>query len=206
LDDQYLQAGATPEFFYFKAKPELIRVLVARIGAKERVSILDVGAGTGEELSVLSRFGEVTVLESDEQMLKRVPNHLVKEKHLGSVVTLKFPDNGFDLVAAFDVLEHIDNDREAVRQMVRVLKGGGHLILTVPALSRLYGAHDQALGHYRRYDRKDLLNLIPGLDCLEVGYWVCFLFLPVALQRWCKRRSANPRVHFMRLPRWFNQL
>jgi SAM-dependent methyltransferase len=206
MDRQYLQAGATPDFFYFKAKSRLIEVLLNKVKQETRPKILDVGVGSGEELSVLRKFGEVYVAEPDLDLLKRISEDLVVEINNCELGDIQYPDHFFDWVLAFDVLEHIDDDRSAVLQILRVLKPGGFFVFTVPAFSSLFGAHDRALQHFRRYNKKMIRNLLNGLKCRELGFWMCFLFLPVALQRLLKRHSPDHQVHFMSLPKPINQI
>lgn len=210
MDREYLQAGATPEFFYFKAKNRLIEVLLSKGKQETSPKILDVGAGSGEELAIINKFGEVFVIEPDPDLLKMIPDDLVAEKNNCELRDIQYPDHFFDWVLAFDVLEHIEDDRSAVRQINRVLKPGGLFIYTVPALKSLFGAHDLALQHFRRYNKKMLRELLTDFKCRELGFWMCFLFLPVALQRLLKRHSPDHQVHFMILPdkinRFFNSL
>jgi SAM-dependent methyltransferase len=206
MDQQYLQAGATPDFFYFKAKNRLIEVLLSKVRREERPKILDVGAGSGEELLVIKKFGEVYVVEPDPDFLKKIPHDLVVEKNEGGLDDIQYPDHFFDWVLAFDVLEHIEDDRSAVRQIIRVLKPGGYFIYTAPAVKSLFGPHDKALQHFRRYNKKMLRELLADFRCRELGFWMCFLFLPVALQRRLKRYSPQHRVQFMALPKAINQI
>jgi SAM-dependent methyltransferase len=65
---------------------------------------------------------------------------------------------GFDTVLCLNVLEHIEDDVAALRRIRGVLTDGGRLVLIVPAQRRLYGAIDQAIGHYRRYERGELVD------------------------------------------------
>jgi SAM-dependent methyltransferase len=206
MDRQYLQAGATPDFFYFKAKNRLIEVLLSKVKQQGRPKILDVGVGSGEEIPVINRFVEVYVAEPDLDLLKGIPEDLVVEKNNCELGDIQYPDHFFDWVLAFDVLEHIEDDRSAVLQMLRVLKPGGFFIFTVPALPSLFGAHDLALEHFRRYNKKMIQNLLADFKGCELGFWMCFLFLPVALQRRFKRHSPRHRVHFMVLPKALNRI
>jgi SAM-dependent methyltransferase len=83
------------------------------------------------------------------------------------------PDRDFDLVAAFEVLEHIGDDLDALRGWVRWLKPGGHVMVSVPAHPERFGPSDEAVGHCRRYTRESLTTLLEsaGLDVLSVEIW-----------------------------------
>ncbi|MBI4765844.1 MAG: class I SAM-dependent methyltransferase [Deltaproteobacteria bacterium] len=206
MDRQYLEAGATPDFFYFKAKNRLIEVLLSKVKQETRPKILDVGVGSGEELSVIKKFGEIYVAEPDLDLLRRIPEDLVVEKNNCELGAIQYPDHFFDWVLAFDVLEHIEDDRSAVLQILRVLKPGGFFVFTVPAFGFLFGAHDLALQHFRRYNKKMIRNLLVDFKSRELGCWVFFFFLPLALQRRLKRHSLNYQVHFMALPKAINRI
>jgi SAM-dependent methyltransferase len=206
MDRQYLQAGATSEFFYFKAKIRLIEVLLEKAGENHRAKILDVGAGNGEDLSVISRAGEIYAVEPDPDLFHMIPGRLVVEKLCCELAQVPYGENSFDRVLAFDVLEHFADDHCAVERIFRLLKTGGKFIFTVPAGRSLFGPHDRALNHYRRYNKKMLRDLLKGFRCREMGFWMSILFLPVAVQRRMKRPGPDPEVHFMVLPRAFNRL
>ena len=90
---------------------------------------------------------------------------------------------------ALDIIEHIDEDLSAVKELNRILKPGGRLILTVPAFQFLWTNHDLALHHKRRYTRSGILSILRlgGFENEKATYWNFFLFLPVATIRLLKR-------------------
>ncbi len=164
MDIRDQQDGITPEHFWFKGKMDLINVLLQRTlkGSKgaQGISILSIGAGTGEELAIASEYGEVHALDISQEALDHIPEGLVKEKTLGNAENLPYSDNSFDLVLALDVLEHLDNDKVAAHEITRVLKkDSGYLVCTVPAHPFLFSAHDRGLGHHRRYTMKQVRHL-----------------------------------------------
>jgi SAM-dependent methyltransferase len=98
---------------------------------------------------------------------------------------LPFRSDSIDLLLAADVIEHLDDDREALREFVRVLRPGGHLVLTVPAFPSLWGPQDIVAQHRRRYRRSPLLALIEGAGvrvstCFHFNY---VLFTPIWMAR-----------------------
>ena len=116
--------------------------------------------------------------------------------------------DAFDVVVCLDVLEHIEDDFLALREMFRVCRPGGYLLLTVPAYHFLWSEHDVALGHYRRYSRSRLLRAVveAGFKPLRTTYAITFLFLPILLFRlWRKltaplKREARPAVAYVQVP------
>jgi SAM-dependent methyltransferase len=103
---------------------------------------------------------------------------------------LPFPSAGLDLVVAFDILEHIEEDHLAAAEIRRVLRPGGTALIAVPADMRLWSAHDAAVGHVRRYDRTGLLAVMAkaGLAVDELWSWNVLL-RPAAA--WRRRRSTG---------------
>ncbi|MCP3785955.1 bifunctional 2-polyprenyl-6-hydroxyphenol methylase/3-demethylubiquinol 3-O-methyltransferase UbiG [Micromonospora sp. A3M-1-15] len=103
---------------------------------------------------------------------------------------LPVPSAGLDLVVAFDILEHFDEDHLAAAEIRRVLRPGGTALIAVPADMRLWSAHDVAVGHVRRYDRAGLRAVVAkaGLVLDELWSWNVLL-RPVAA--WRRRRSTG---------------
>ncbi len=123
---------------------------------------------------------------------------------------LPFRPGSFDVVVASDVLEHIDDDARAVQEIARVLQPGGAFIFSVPAHPWLFGPHDAALFHRRRYVERGLRSLVEesGLRIRRLSYWNSTLFPLYCAHRLLGRfrgsRSAHSDVHA--LPRLANEL
>ncbi len=133
--------------------------------------ILDLGCGTGGSFRLLRRFGQVVGLDAAPDALafarqKRLDVPLV----LGDAQKLPFVADRFDIVAVLDVLEHLPDDRQALKEIWRVLKPGGVVLFSVPAFMSLWSVHDIALGHYRRYLPSELLTKL-GEAKLTVLHW-----------------------------------
>jgi SAM-dependent methyltransferase len=148
-----------------------------RIGVRDGVRVLDMGCGGGRHAYEAWRRGATVVaLDLDEQELKGVayvvgqmldagelPNGVVGGPTRASALALPFPDATFDAVVTSEVLEHIWDDRGAIRELVRVLRPGGRMAVTVPtrwpervswAIDRRY--HDRPGGHVRIYRQHEL--------------------------------------------------
>jgi len=122
--------------------------------------ILDVGCGPGGNMLFLKEFGNVVGLDSSNEALKYAREEAYKNLVLGFVEELPFSNDSFDIVTALDVIEHIENDTQALKEIFKVLKPGGLLLLTVPAHKWLWSRHDEALHHKRRYTDRELKNKI----------------------------------------------
>ncbi|MEW6606347.1 MAG: class I SAM-dependent methyltransferase [bacterium] len=206
MDYREYQIGVTKDFFWHKGKIQLINILIDKLKSKRCLRILNVGAGTGDDLPIVSRWGKVYVIDIDSDVLKIIPQEFVFEKKVCNACQISYPDAFFDLVLAFDVLEHIEDDKLAINEIYRTLKPGGFFILTVPAFNFLYSSHDRALKHFRRYNIKTLKNNLLNFRCVELGYWGFLLFLPVAVQRILKRNNFNSKIHFIKLPKFINNI
>jgi len=126
--------------------------------------------------------------------------------------SLPFKTGLFDLVLALDVIEHVEDDTHALAECHRVLKGGGLLIVTVPAFMALWGPWDEALGHRRRYTAYGLSQAAQeaGLSIARLTYIFCFIFPAAAsirlLKKLLQKEAAQYSTDFIQLPAMANGL
>jgi len=179
-------ANAQGNNFWFYRKTEFIGILLDNLKLDKNIKILNIGAGTGQDLDTIKKFGTVTVLDIDQKALNLIPDNIVEKKILADACDTKLPESNFDLILAFDLLEHIKDDKKAVLEVLRLLKPGGHFVFTVPAYSFLFSAHDRYLEHFRRYNKKDLINLFGNLNFkkIELGNWFFFIFPAIFCYRY----------------------
>ena len=147
----------------------------------KHLDVLDAGCGGGATLESLDRYGNATGLELEEEAVDYARGR-GRNVTQGSIVTLPFEDESFDLTLALDVIEHVPDDLAALRELYRALRPGGSLLVTVPALRLLWSAHDEANGHYRRYTVDGLRRQVEsaGFEVATVTYFNTLLF-PVVL-------------------------
>jgi SAM-dependent methyltransferase len=151
---------------------------------------LDIGAAGGGNTRVLKRRGWAPValeynVEGAEVAAERGLDVIRADAR-----ALPLADASLDLVVAFDVLEHIDEDDAAAAEICRTLRPGGTALIAVPCDMRLWSAHDVAVGHVRRYTRESLTAVVEkaGLVIDELWSWNVLL-RPVAA--WRRRRSTG---------------
>lgn len=153
-------------------------------GAGER-RLLDAGCGTGFNLLELSRLGRATGVDLSADAIAFCHERGVRAAR-ANVLALPFADGTFDAVTSFDVIYHawVTDDRAAVRELARVLRPGGVLLVRVPALRLLWGAHDAEVLSRHRYTRSELATLLrgAGLEVVRASYCNSILF-PVLLGR-----------------------
>jgi SAM-dependent methyltransferase len=142
-----------PDHWWYVARSELLRqVFAPYVGSPAR--LLDVGSADGPSVGWLTGDLEVS-LDLDPRGLQAP--HAV----CGSVLDLPFADGTFDVVGAFDVIEHCEPEAGALRELFRVLQPDGRLLVSVPAYRWAWTDHDVANGHHRRYTRD---RAVAGLE------------------------------------------
>jgi SAM-dependent methyltransferase len=170
--------------WWYRARRRILADLIRREAMPpENGRILEIGCGTGHNLDMLSRFGNVDAIELDDE------SRGIAEGRLGrSIMVARLPelegvtDRSYDLIAALDVIEHIDDDAAALAAIAPKLKSGGKFIMTVPAHPWMWSAHDAVNHHKRRYSKRELRRLIDGspLRLDKLGYFNSLLF-PLAV-------------------------
>lgn len=168
--------------WWFRERRHLIGKAIEGIPAGRA---LDIGAGAGGNTRVLAAAGwRATALEYSDSGVE-----LARARGLdvvqGDARDIPFPDNTFGLLVAYDVLEHITEDDQVVAEIARVVAPGGKVLIAVPADMRLWSAHDEAIGHVRRYTREGLVALFdrPAFRIDEVRSWNVLLRPVVAWRR-----------------------
>ncbi len=144
-------------WWFVARRAVLAEVLMRLVDLPPSARILEAGCGTGGNLAMLSRFGEVAAFEPDAEarrMAREKSGFEVRDGHLPGEIP--FESGRFDLVAAFDVLEHVDDDLSSLRAMCAQLRPGGSALITVPAFDFLWSRHDERHHHRRRYAKGTL--------------------------------------------------
>jgi SAM-dependent methyltransferase len=172
--------------WWFTARREILGSELGRLPLPKPARILEVGCGPGGNLELLKRFGEVRAIEPDAESRAYAAERsgVVVE---GGLLPHGLPDLGgpFDLICAFDVVEHVDDDAGAVAALGALVKPGGFLVTTVPAYAWLWSEHDAQHHHKRRYTRPAYRALFQaaGLKVRRATYFNSVLFPPIAAIR-----------------------
>jgi SAM-dependent methyltransferase len=177
--------------WWYHARRRIIAELIRReVGPPTNAQILELGCGTGHNLAMLSGFGLVEGLELDEEA------RALSEKRLGRKVMSsplpelgEVPDRHYDLIGAFDVIEHIEDDHAALTSIAAKLKPGGKFVMTVPAHQWMWSAHDVVNHHKRRYSKSRLKALIESspMKLERIGYFNSLLFPLAVAERFASR-------------------
>lgn len=170
--------------WWYTARRRVLAELIRRtVKPPQGAKILEIGCGTGHNLAMLGRFGTVDALEVDAEARAIAQKRLGKPVMSAPLPELKgVPERHYDLIAALDVIEHIDDERAAIDSIARRLRPGGKLLIAVPAHQWMWSAHDVVNHHRRRYSKAALRRLIEGssLRLDRIGYFNSLLF-PLAL-------------------------
>jgi len=185
--------AAEQTYFWFVGKQRTISRILSRFIEQRSPAILDLGCGTGTNLDSLGKFGEAWGIDESDLALgfcqKRGLGLLVQ----GMAERLPFCEDCFDLVCALDLLEHLADDDAALSEAFRVLKPGGILLVTVPAYPYFFGAHDHAMGHYRRYKKAGLGSKVMGVgfSLIRMSYYMSLLFPATLLLKLYQKRFGS---------------
>ena len=166
--------------WWFKARREILNKQIKKYSTKKKMSILDFGSGSGTNIYMLSKYGEVDVYEKDN----KTSNFLKKKFNRNGIKIIKkcFSKKRYDLILAADVIEHIKNDKKIINNLSKILTKNGLIIVTVPAYQFLFSKKDQALKHFRRYNLNSLKKLFSSdFKTLKISYYNSLLFVPIAI-------------------------
>ncbi|MCU0636018.1 MAG: class I SAM-dependent methyltransferase [Gemmatimonadaceae bacterium] len=178
------------QHWWWVGRRELIRRQLARLPLTPRARLLELGCGSGGNLVMLGAFGTVSAIEPDAGLRAHA-----ETRGAAHVLAGAFPlgpllaDERFDVIGMFDVLEHLDDDVGALREVAMRLASSGYAVLTVPAYQWLWSHHDTLNHHRRRYTRRSLIRVVraAGLEVVHATYFNAALFPAAAAVRLLER-------------------
>jgi SAM-dependent methyltransferase len=184
--------------WWYVGRRRIIGSFVERICAdlrkegKTAARILDIGCGTGGNLELLSRYGQAEGVDISAEALDFCRARGLTNVRQGAAETLPYESESFDLVTALDVVEHLDDDVAGLREMRRVLRPGGRMLLFVPAFMLLWGVQDDVSHHRRRYTLAELRQKLrqADLQIMRASYANISFFGPILLGRLFMRVSG----------------
>jgi 2-polyprenyl-3-methyl-5-hydroxy-6-metoxy-1,4-benzoquinol methylase len=197
---------------WWRARARLVRRLLASEGIAPPARVLDAGCGWGVTFRELERAGyRIAGLDVDRPALEQLDRERSGRELIEAELTREVPEGagGYDAVLALDVIEHLDDDRAAVSRLAGLLRPGGLLILSVPALPELFTEFDEVQGHRRRYTPESLRGAcveapLEGFRALWWGSWM----VPLLRRQRSRSRAVageSPQAVYARylaLPPW----
>ncbi|MCW2793750.1 MAG: class SAM-dependent methyltransferase [Nocardioides sp.] len=184
-----------PDYWWFRARTELLGAALGDfVGSPRR--LLDVGSADGPSVSWLRGDHQRVAIDLDPRGL--TPGRDV----CASALALPFASETFDVVGAFDVIEHCEPEARAVAELARVLVPGGRLLASVPAYTWAWTDHDVRAGHQRRYTRRRLVAAVEaaGLTVRRSTYGFAGVFPFFAAERLVRRVRRGGAPAEQRLP------
>lgn len=196
-------------YWWFVGRRQLALNLVAiNVGREFGFDLLDVGCGTGAVMKEAAKFSEPVGLDFTLLALDKCRMRGLGRLVQGDATAVPFADSSFDAVVGLDIFEHVQDHRRAIEEAFRALRPGGILVLSVPAFRALWGPHDVALHHFRRYRVGEVEEILrdAGFDVEVASYAVFFLFPLVLVSRVLEKFRRGPaHASLPAVPEWLNR-
>ncbi|HLF50431.1 MAG TPA: class I SAM-dependent methyltransferase [Methylomirabilota bacterium] len=214
--ERYFQLGET--YFWLASQNEIVeRALAPRLerlraeAPGRPLRLFDLGCGPGNMLRRLGPWGRAIGSDFSLDALAYARSKGLRHLLSSDSTALPLRPASLDCLIALDVLEHIEDDRAALREIARVLRPGGVFLFAVPAFMALWRHHDVMYGHFRRYGRVEFLAKVrdAGLSVESCRFIKCAFFLPLLALAKFEHLAAGvraPRDNFYAVPGWFNRL
>lgn len=209
-DEYRVMFEVEDRYWWYRGVRTLIRAWLDRYAPRDAM-ILDGGCGTGANLELLQRYGAAIGVDISDQAIAFCRARGIQRAFNASLNELPFPSNLFDLAISFEVICNIADDQSAFAEIARVLKPGGRLIVQVPAYQWLWGTHDVAVGHQRRYSARELRGKLTraGMAVERLTHANTLMFPAIAADRLARRAfSEGKPIHsdLAPLPRGINAI
>ncbi len=187
------------DHWWFISRKKIIKsILNIFLRPDKNKNILEIGCGSGGLLKLLSNYGDLSAIELSDFSRKKA-----LEKNICSVKYGKLPDDIpnntiYETIFLFDVLEHVEKDKESIKKINSLLSEAGLFILTVPAFMFLWSSHDEKSHHKRRYSKKELIWLLEsnGFKIKYSSYFNMFLFPLIISVRFFNRITGRKNNDF----------
>lgn len=176
--------------WWFIGRRFIVEQILNELLLSKNAEILEMGCGTGGNLPLLAKFGNVYGVELDD-----TAREYARKREIGTILPGSLPDEIplagqlFDLIVMTDVLEHVGEDQVALERLYQRLKLGGYILITVPAFPALWSRHDDLHHHKRRYTIERLRTILinAGYNIIRVSYINCIMFPVISGVRMMQR-------------------
>jgi len=187
MENEWYDIAVEPHFWFeWRLRAMLKQVTQLNIPINKRLKALEIGCGTGtlrEEIESNTNWNVDAVDLNMDALSKVLPGR-------GRTILYNIVDENdslielYDVVILFDVLEHINNTKPFLISLLKHLKPGGTYLINVPSLQSFYSSYDKKMGHFRRYNKKTLINEFNGfkVKLIDIRYWG-FCLLPLLVIR-----------------------
>lgn len=170
----------------FKIRRKIFLCFIKKY-AQPGFRIFDFGCGSGYLAGELQRLGyNAFGMDFEKEAIDYGLSSNIKNLTVGAGDQIGYASESFDMVTAFDVLEHLEYEKPAIKELIRILKPGGKMIITVPAYLWLWGVQDEVSHHFRRYTAASLTDIFKEFSSVNIvrkTYFNTFLFPAIAIVR-----------------------
>jgi len=202
------------EYWWYVGLRDLVfsSIVKFRGDVRKNSRILDAGCGTGATLEGLNDYGESYGIDISDEAVRFCKQRGLRNVIKGSVEEIPVGDDFFDLVTSLDVLYHrkVENDTKALKELYRVVKNNGILILNLPAYNFLRSRHDEAIHTRHRYLKSEVRRKVEktGFHIVKLTYRNSFLFPIFLIIRLLEkgRKRENAKSDLRSLPDFLNRL
>jgi len=191
--------------WWFQGRKDIVESLLDKqLKNKKKLKILEIGSGYGVMAQLLKKYGSVECIEPYPDATKHIKNKLKLKVHTCTFDEFK-TNNKYDVIALFDVLEHMKEDKKAIKRILSLLTKNGALVMSVPAYKFLWSAHDDINNHFRRYTKKGLKSLLAEQFIIKkLTYFNTFLFPLAILDKLIM--SKNKKTQGLNQKPWINNI
>jgi SAM-dependent methyltransferase len=197
------------EHWWFAARRQIINTFLEGLALPASPRIVEIGSGTGGNLAMLARFGQVEAIEPNAEGCQYIAERGFSVQNGFLPDNLPLLPESIDIIAMLDVLEHVVEDAASLKTIYNILKKNGYAVLTVPAFSFLWSYHDTQHHHHRRYTKKQLESLCraAGFTIKKISYYNTILFPLIAMIRlynniFKKNHGSDDKMP----PLWINKI
>ena len=196
--------------WWFIGRRFIVEKILNQLSLPKTAEVLEVGCGTGGNLTLLAKYGKVYGVELDD-----TAREYACRRGIGTILPGSLPDEIpftgqlFDLIVMTDVLEHVGEDQVALERIYLRLRLGGYILITVPAFPSLWSRHDALHHHKRRYTKERLRTILinGGYTIVKTSYINCILFPAIAGVRLMQRFLGMAEADDLKLyPPFINRL
>jgi len=201
-----LHDGFTEDFWYVIVRKDLLDKSIRKLKSK-KLKLADIGCGVGRHYSTLSKYGRVFCIDNSKEAIAACKKRGIKDAILGDAINTKLDSESIDVVCALDIIEHLDDDLGFLKEVYRILKPGGKLILTFPAFNFLWCVDDEIAHHKRRYTTQSFKKLVKNtkfkFDKLSYRYF--FIFLPSVFMFFFQKLKKDKVGSLSMSPKFLNK-
>jgi SAM-dependent methyltransferase len=172
-------------WWFLNQKNAITRFLKRHLAQSTNKLVLDAGCGTGRFLDCLQQYGSVVGIEKNSTWAGHCKERGYKTVITATIEDKTFSKECFDIIGCFDVLEHVQRDRDALHHFSNMLKPGGMLFLSIPAGEAFFCRNELQYGHYRRYNLASIKTKLveSGFQFQQHAFFNFFLLPPIVLIR-----------------------